>query len=117
MTIEEEFYKTFDIKPVTLKDFNYNTLDYDFKTIFIKEVRYPKITDRILLELICIVNKYNCLENANGTMLDSYDIDTLKYELMDICFWLLRFIKNEDRKERFKLEVKSLFEEGAEDDD
>lgn len=114
--IEEKFYRTFDIKPVTLKDFNYNTLDYGFKTICINEVRYPKITDRILLELICILTKYKRLEVASSLQIDSYDIENLKYEILDITFWTLWFMQNDDRKERFKNEVRALFEEGAEDD-
>lgn len=114
--IEEKFYRTFDIKPVTLKDFNYNTLYCDLKTICINGVRYPKITNRILLELICILTKYKRLEVASSLQINSYDIENLKYEILDITFWTLWFMQNDDRKERFKNEVRALFEEGAEDE-
>ena len=113
--IEEKVYKAFDIKPVTLKDFNYNTLDYDFKTICINGVRYPKIAERILLELICILTKYKRLEVASSLQIDSYYIENLKYEILDTTFWTLCFMQNDDRKEWFKNEVRALFEKGAEE--
>lgn len=103
MTIEEEFYKTFDIKPVTLKDFNYNTFDYNFKTICINEVRYLKITDRILLELICIYTKF--FDIGDNVFKDTKDLKN--FILQGLMLDVSNSLKNR---------VKSLFEEGEEDD-
>ena len=102
MTIEEEFFITFDIKPVTLKDFNYNTLDYDFKTIFINGVRYPKITAEILLKLICIYTKF-------------FDIgDNVFKDTKDLKNFILQGLML-DVSTSLKRQVKSLFEgEGEE---
>jgi len=107
--IEEEFYKTFDIKPVTLKDFNYNTLNYGFKTICINEVRYPKITDRILLELICILNDFD-----DGHY-ESITLDKLKQEVLEDLIYYHNAIGNIANQE-LRDKVLSLFEEGVEDD-
>ena len=52
--IEEQFYEDFKINAVILSDFDYDTLRYNFKTVEIEGKRYPKITDKILLKLICI---------------------------------------------------------------
>ena len=99
---EEKFYKTFDIKPVTLKDFNYNTLDYDFRTTFINGVgvRYPKITDRILLKLICI-----------GQNVFDFDFTNLQFDTVDdlknsVLIQLMDYSINDIMARQ----IKSLFE-------
>jgi hypothetical protein len=47
--LEEQFYKTFGIE----KQKYYACKNKDYNDVF--EVKYPEITDRVLLELICII--------------------------------------------------------------
>ena len=107
--IEEEFYKTFDIKPAVLEDFNYNTLDYSFKTTCIDEVRYPKITDRILLELICILNDFD-----DGHY-EAISLEELKQEVLEDLIYYHNAIGNKANQE-LRDKVLSLFKVGAEDE-
>ena len=64
---EEKFFKTFEIKP---KELEYpDNFEY-----------YPEITDRILLELICILNKYHY------TTLVKKDYNLLRNEILQECY-------------------------------
>lgn len=87
MTIEEEFFKYFDIKP---KELEYpDNFEY-----------YPEITDRILLELICIIIR----DKANYRLHLSTikNVKDLKNEILNQC------IKN---RALIKHQVQPLFKE------
>lgn len=73
--IENIFFKTFDIPTLCTSTvcnswgnckncLHYPSLD-----------RYPEITDSILLNLLCIINKY-------GNIVSSYNIEKLKDEIL-----------------------------------
>ena len=113
--IEEKFYKTFWIEPyksciecgerdidclkgeITRKNCNSESAYIFFE-----------ITDRILLELICMFNKYHITEAGDyWNALISTDIETLKYEILNLA------IEN-CTIENFKNSVQSLFTEGEE---
>lgn len=68
---------------------------------------YPEITDRILLELICILNNYG----KNDTW--AISVENLKDCILMNC---IKVIKEKDLKEmslnNFKQQVRTLFEEG-----
>lgn len=62
----------------------------------ISEIIYPQITDRILLELICIVSERRILPNC--------DVNGLKeYVLKELCTMIM--------SEKTKQQVKALFKE------
>ena len=104
--IELEFFKTFEIKPIPIKMYGY----WLIKGTIIEnnegeKLVYPEITDRILLELICIHNIYL------GTNLYSLGIKDLKSEVLQDLMdeQELRRIKREDIVYDLKHEVQALF--------
>lgn len=91
--IEKQFFDTFGIKPKEQEIFV-------LKRMIVKE--YPEITDRILLELICI------LSQLQGRINDYYRIihsnyEGLKTQILGDCICEKEFIKQQ---------VQSLFKEG-----
>ena len=138
--IKEKFYKTFDIKPkyydaCTLEDKYWNEqLDNQYGTFdsylsfecphygegcystceyAYDRVTYPEITDRILLELICILNKFIMLNFS------AIELNKLKDEILEECikcmttpFW--DNFKGEQNRKKLKHQVQSLFTEGEE---
>lgn len=81
--LEEKFFKTFGIEP-----------DVSEVSYFTGNIGYPQITDRILLELICILSK------TLTYVIPVYNIDELKQYVLSSC---IRYCD--------KLQVKELFEE------
>ena len=76
--LEKTFFDTFGIEPKCVKrtlklampEYNENDLPKDLRQFISSQAQvyhvYPQITDRILLELICIANKYeNYPETTN----------------------------------------------------
>lgn len=63
---------------------------------------YPQISDRILLELICILSKY---QKDMGLLLEIYEIslDEIKEEILEMLIY---------RVDGCKHQVRTLFEEG-----
>lgn len=132
MSIEEEFFKTFGIEPKTkyycpkcksvLEDWWYggkypsyecsNQLcDYetyelrgDFKNLY-KEDVYPPITDRILLELICILNRNGLYGYSDwgGNYPIGETVEELKNSILNDC------ITHQKTYNLYK-QVRSLFE-------
>ena len=87
--LEKHFFSTFGIEPST-------KYDYCWKSEENKDKLYPPITDRILLELICIVlNTFQTFE-----VYRIMDIDSLKEKILK----LLMLAKNEVYSE-----VRALF--------
>ena len=138
--IEEKFYKTFGIEPkyqdtctVEEKYWSNEELANEYGTFdmymnakcgnqencttecscaYQKEI-YPTITDRILLELICILNDFE------GISVKATTIEELKEELLKQCIEPFEYpIAFEEHYEFDKLyqQVRALFEEGAEDE-
>ena len=73
--IEKQFFDTFGIEE--------RELEYPDNFTY-----YPEITDRILLELICIANKYYI--DLEGT-----DIETMKNSLLENFMFFKRDIKED----------------------
>lgn len=93
MAIEEEFYRVFGIK----KQKYYACKDEHYNDVF--DVKYPPITDRILLELICIASSiYPITINRKETY----------HELKD--FILGFFVRHRYNKEMSFKQIRSLFE-------
>ena len=73
--LEKQFFDTFGIKE--------RELEYPDNFTY-----YPEITDRILLELICIANKYYI--DLEGT-----DIETMKNSLLENFMFFKRDVKED----------------------
>ena len=130
--IEQEFFKVFGIEPKVKCDIiktanmcicftcpRYKNIDGD--TGECQNLKYPEITDRKLLELICILNSYYSRTMQCCTMLYSSKIDNLKEEILKEFIDLLKqyteleFLKK-DRDEReeenwIKTNIQQLFKE------
>ena len=95
--LEKTFLDTFGIKPKTIIEPRYslNTEYYEEKI-----EKYPQITDRILLELMCILTKFY----GELVLEQCLDIKDLKEQVLNIfmrtCY-----------KDNFKHQVHTLFEE------
>ena len=104
MTIEEEFYRTFGIEKTCLPQICSNYIgDCGSCKALINGKRtcleYPEITDRVILELICILSNNNCCR--------ADIIGWIIYEdLREII--LRRIIRYKDE---IKSQVQALFEE------
>ena len=111
--LTKTFFDTFGIEPKCVKRtlklampaYNENDLPKDLRQFISSQARvyrvYPQITDRILLELICILTKFYgelVLEQSTG-------INDLKEQVLNI------FIRT-SYKDNFKHRVRTLFKEG-----
>ena len=99
--LEKQFFDTFGIEPrgkkctCDVKDFAKCTTYYCTSCEKALKKDYPQITDRILLELICILNPY-CYSGGEN-------IQHLKESVLE---WCIKY------KEDIKHQVRTLFEEG-----
>ena len=102
--LEKQFFDTFGIEPklvIRLEDWE-NCKDLPRAEELFKH--YPQITDRILLELICIVAKYYCFRWDNW--INEYSsVDKLKNFILLELIGLVH-------QEGIKHQVRTLFEEG-----
>lgn len=94
--LTKTFFDTFGIEPKTNQVYGIQ-LDY-----YIED--YPQITDRILLELICILNSVS-------VELKSECIKDLKQEILGEMKILLEYAPNEETEEFIKHQVQTLFME------
>ena len=75
----------------------------------IKEKTYPQITDRILLELICIANEQDTYPST--TNMNNIKARTLKMLLGALKFSAI-YTESPNRRRLFIKRVRTLFEEG-----
>ena len=92
--LEKTFFDTFEIEAKTNKVCGIQ-LDYHIN-------EYPQITDRILLELICICNSTYINGYTNYFMATGKTKEELKEEILKKCIALSKDIKHQ---------VRTLFEE------
>ena len=98
--LEQQFFSTFGIEPKVITEPRYS-LNVEHYEVTVKE--YPQITDRILLELICIL-----ASNPIHILFESMLSGIKEVELLKISI-LLTCIAN---KNTIKHHVRTLFEEG-----
>ena len=91
--LEKQFFNTLNIEPIGCNDNKNCTGTLDCTQC--PNAIYPQITDRILLELICILNPY-CYSSGEN-------IQHLKESVLK---WCIKY------KEDIKHQVRTLFEEG-----
>ena len=103
--LEKQFFDTFGIEPKKIIEPRYslNTEYYEEKV-----EKYPQITDRILLELICIWNSA-CLYLEDNIAPINYQkiIETVLEYFVDIENYRFAIAKQD-----IKNQVRTLFEEG-----
>ena len=106
--IEKQFFKAFRIPPLCCKKYITNCVRYDcencenFDNTF---STYPEITDRILLELICIYIGYERI------YMGTFEIDHFRRFILSILMDLYKETININKKERLKHQVQALFKE------
>lgn len=101
--LEKRFFNTFGIeKIIPCYKCNMQNTNWDCKRICLyddeKRKEYPQITDRILLELICIIS---C------ELSDKLNIKTLKKRIIQDSIYCY----NDNSNEKFKQKVQALFKE------
>ena len=100
--LEKQFFDTFGIEPIT-----------GIGLVKFKEPSYPTITDRILLELICIINQSDAYLHGEEYCFEAVNYKDLKEEVISKCKRLAH--KNafsEVTGGNIKRQVRTLFEEG-----
>ena len=113
--LERTFFDTFGIEPKERKACNSfpcsnprksceNCTDY---TTY--KIEYPQISDRILLELICMANQHE--DYPISTNIKNIQARTLRILLRNEKFYR-NFYENDKRYKKFKHQVRTLFEEG-----
>lgn len=104
--IEEQFFEVFGIPPLCCKKYLTNCVRYDcencenFDNTF---STYPRITDRILLELICILTAWH-LDEREPYEITSYSVKTLKKEILEDCI-------NLQNSQKVQYKIQALFKE------
>lgn len=105
-------YGTFD-QYMNCKCGNQENCTTECSCAYQKEI-YPQITDRILLELICIANKELIKSmHARGENTEELKNNILKTFIEDYTFYSKTYEKTYNRlANNFKQQVQSLFKEG-----
>lgn len=112
--LEKQFFDTFGIEPKKVRictnagncPKKYKICNDTCKHWQIIREDYPQITDRILLELICIVYK---AKNSLNSEIDIFElnVENLKNTTLKRLIWINNTYKNE----RIKQQVQALFKE------
>ena len=105
--LEKQFFDTFGIEPIACNDciecYEANTTPFPW----CEKLDYPQISDRILLELICIYNVFVRMDFYSSYVKD------LKIEVLET---LIKEYKNRKQTgafdENLKEKVQALFKEG-----
>ena len=108
--LTKTFFDTFGIEPREKVNQTFNGAEFKIETI--KD--YPQITDRILLELICIKNK----ELISIVQIKGNNLEELKSYILQTCIKGYTKYSNSSLSEyreladNLKHQVRTLFEEG-----
>ena len=112
--LEKTFFDTFGIEPTkrrtcsnagdcpALNEYNIVCDNCDYWRIIRED--YPKITDHILLELICILTRYHLNEHEPYEIM-SINMEQLKNQILSNSLDIAKYAKA-------KNQVQSLFKEG-----
>lgn len=99
--LEKQFFDTFDIQYEFCSDIYLNPCKFQCDDCEFRTERYPEITDRILLELICILAKFEQLMTC-CYMTVAEDVEQLKIDILEDCI---------EYSEHIKHHVQALFKE------
>ena len=120
--LEKTFFDTFGIEPKCVKrtlklampEYNENDLPKDLMQFMSSQTQvyhiYPEITDRILLELICILSgwKQYCISYY---VIDAVNINTLKSDILRDCICMLHWYEFNKCSKGIKQKVQTLFKD------
>lgn len=113
--IEKQFFETFGIKPkykTCIFKYCKNKKEYDCENCNDKEWHYPEITDRNLLELICIIHQADLDLHGEEYYFESLNYKDLKEEVIAKCKRLAdKNAFSEATGEHIKHQVQALFKE------
>ena len=123
--LERTFFDTFEIEPKSVKrtlklamqGYDESDLPEDLKQFISSQAQvynvYPQITDRILLELICIINQMDLYFYDELYYFMAFNYKDLKEEVISKCKRLAdKNALSEVTGEHIKHQVCALFEEG-----
>ena len=107
--LEKQFFDTFGIEPKhKCTDGALETCDEQCNECGYYELKYPQITDRILLELICYCYKHPFFLRG----LNCNTVEDLKKDILLGLINMLYLPISKERKKKIKHQVRTLFEEG-----
>lgn len=110
--LEKQFFDTFWIEPKEEKYCYWECKKPELENVacnntecehYRHKIHYPQITDRILLELICILSESPISISFDTLMLGASDVEKLKGYILLACMGFNKDIKHQ---------VRTLFEEG-----
>lgn len=105
--LEKTFFDTFGVEPeykTCIFKYCKNKKEYDCENCGDRIWHYPQITDRILLELICLNNIY-LWETHTST------VNELKNVLLNKYIEHVNLMADENEKQEYINQVRALFEE------
>ena len=105
--LEQEFFNVFGIEPIPLELYGY----WLVKGTIENGMVYPEITDRKLLEMICILNETTC------EVLSAENIEDLKNEILETCIKVYNtpiLTSDGDEYDNYAIydKIQQLFKEG-----
>lgn len=104
-------YGTFD-QYMNAKCGNQEDCTTECSCAYQKEI-YPQITDRILLELLCLINQVDMYYYGEEEFYTGFNYDNFKQEIISKCKRLAdKNAFSEVTGENFKKQVQALFKEG-----
>ena len=113
--LEKKFFDTFGIEPIKKQESELVAIGENIRGLKRVEkhfYKYPQITDRMLLELICIKNK----ELISIVQVRGNNLEELKsYILQTWAHWYTYYSSlpvHKERADNFKRQVRTLCEEG-----
>ena len=110
--LEKQFFDTFGIEPIKKQESELVAIGENIRGLKRAEkpfYEYPQITDRILLELICLKNTY-LWETHMST------VNELKNILLNKYIEHVNLMADENEKQEYINQVRALFEEGNKND-
>ena len=112
--LEKQFFDTFGIEPIKKQESELVAISENIRSLKRVEkpfYEYPQITDRMLLELICIKNK----ELISIVQVRGNNLEELKsYILQTWAHWYTYYSSlpvHKEKADNFKRRVRALFEE------
>ena len=107
--LEKQFFNTFNIEPIGCNDNKNCTGALDCTQC--PNAKYPQISDRILLELICILSEWRSYCCSDYTI-KANNITILKEDVINDCLELFKWYEFKKCGKDIKHQVRTLFEEG-----
>jgi hypothetical protein len=105
--LEKQFFDTFGIEQKTNREYGYKMAIYNEAGT--EEIKfYPQITDRILLELICIANKYD--ELPDTTTIKNIKDRTLRI-LIKVQKYKEKYLPKNDSTIKLPKTIRKIFKE------